>query len=85
MVGLDYSGALNVKNNNVIIKVYIALFTCAVSRALHLEIVENCTEFEFLCAFRRFIARRSCPSLVISDNASTFISASKTLANISSC
>ena len=82
VVGLDYSGALNVKNNNVIIKVYIALFTCAVSRALHLEIVENCTEFEFLCAFRRFIARRSCPSLVISDNASTFISASKTLKQI---
>ena len=29
VTGLDYSGALNVKNNGQIVKVYMALFTCA--------------------------------------------------------
>ena len=83
VTGLDYSGALNVRDSvGNTVKVYIALFTCAVSRAIHLEIVENCSEYEFLCAFRRFVARRSYPKLIISDNATTFIAANKTLQNI---
>ncbi|KAK6017410.1 hypothetical protein OSTOST_17071 [Ostertagia ostertagi] len=42
------------------------------TRALHLELVRNNTAHEFLLAFRRFIARRGTPDLLISDNASTF-------------
>ena len=79
VTGLDYSGYLLVKDGNRVVKVYISLFTCAITRAVHLEIVENLTEYEFLCAFRRFVARRSTPKLLISDNASTFVSAAKTL------
>ena len=81
--GLDYSGYLSVKTyQNEVTKVYIALFTCAVTRAIHLEIVENGSEAEFLCAFRRFVSRRSYPSLIISDNDSTYIAADKTLKGI---
>ena len=83
ITGLDYFGALNVKNNFSFVKVYIALFTCAVSRAVHLEIVENCSEKEFLNAFRRFVARRSLPSMIISDNATTFEAANRTLKSLS--
>ena len=60
-------------------KVYICLFTCASTRAVHLEVVTDLSEETFLQAFRRFAARRSLPRLVISDNASTYMSASKEL------
>ena len=79
VTGLDYSAAMHVKNNGEIVKVYLALFTCAVTRAVHLEIVEDCTEKEFLHAFRRFVARRSLPKIIISDNAKTFEAADRTL------
>ncbi|KAK6736484.1 hypothetical protein RB195_019273 [Necator americanus] len=49
------------------------------TRAVHLELVHNNTAFEFLLAFRRFIARRGTPDLIISDNATTFRSANDSL------
>jgi len=54
-------------------KVYVCLFTCASTRAIHLEVVTDLTETTFLQAFRRFAARRSL------DNASTYTSAAKEL------
>ena len=55
---------------------YVCLFTCAVTRAVHLEVVTDLSTQTFLNAFRRFTARRSLPKKVISDNASTFCAAS---------
>ena len=49
-------------------KVWICLFTCCSSRAVHFEAVLNMTSEAFLRCFRRFVARRSGPSLVVSDN-----------------
>ncbi len=63
------SGAINGNNQN---KVYIALFTCASTRALHLELVENMSAASFLQAFRRFSSRRELPTKVLTDNAKTF-------------
>ena len=40
------------------------------------------TSETFLRCFRKFVARRSSPSLVVSDNAKTFKSASKDLEKI---
>ena len=54
---------------------YVCLFTCAVSRAVHLEIVIDLTHECFLQAFRRFTSRRSLPKVMISDNATTFLAA----------
>ncbi|XP_061171991.1 uncharacterized protein LOC133181518 [Saccostrea echinata] len=76
--GIDFAGPLYVKDKlGEDSKAYICLFTCASSRALHLELVPNLTHSSFLLAFRRFISRRSLPSIMISDNATTFQSASK--------
>ena len=47
------------------------------TRAIHLELVEPLEVEAFLRAFRRFTARRGLPSLVLSDNAKNFKSASK--------
>ena len=54
-------------------KIYICLFTCTSTRAVHLEVVTDLSEESFLQAFRRFAARRSLPRLVISDNVSTYM------------
>ena len=58
-------------------KVYLCLFTCASTRALHLEIVPNLTTQSFMMAFRRFASRRSLPKTLISDNAQTFVAADR--------
>lgn len=78
ITGVDFTGALHVKKmgDN---KVYICLFTCGVTRAVHLEVVEDLSVETFLQALRRFAARRSLPRILISDNASTFQAAAKGL------
>ena len=53
-------------------KVYILLFTCASTRAIHLELTLSLKIQAFLRAFRRYASRRCLPALLISDNAKTF-------------
>jgi len=53
--------------------------TCASTMAVHLEVVTDLSEDTFLQAFRRFASQKSLPKLVISDNASTFMSAAEDL------
>lgn len=52
-------------------KTYIALFTCAMIRAVHLELVSDMSTETFLLAFKRFIFRRGLCKVVYSDNART--------------
>lgn len=76
-VGLDFAGPLYLKDSDE--KVYICLFTCAVTRAVHLELVCDMTTERFLLALRRMIARRGMCSIIWSDNAKTFKAANKEL------
>ncbi|KRY76018.1 hypothetical protein T4B_7003 [Trichinella pseudospiralis] len=72
-VGVDVAGTLHVKEEQQSLqKVYICLFTCMVTRAVHLELVMDMTSISFLAGFRRFIARRGRPSVIQSDNFQTF-------------
>jgi len=84
VTGVDFTGAIYVKREDGAgeYKVYICLFTCASTRAIHLEVVTDLTEVTFLQAFRRFAARRSLPHLVLSDNASTYTLAAKELSEL---
>ena len=76
--GLGYLGPVLVKpifndiDSNYFHKSQIVLFTCAVARAVHLEVVPNLTESSFICALKRFISRRGIPNLMISDNGTCF-------------
>ena len=79
VTGVDFTGALYVRERGGESKAYICLFTCAVTRAVHLEIVTDLTVEEFLQAFRRFSSRKSLPRLMISDNASTYLAAANEL------
>ena len=67
------------KSNHDTSKVYICLFTCANTRAVHLEVVNDLTVPTFIEAFRRFASRKSLPRIMISDNASTYQSAAEEL------
>ena len=53
------------------------LFTCSVTRAVHLEILRNQTTQEFIQALKRLIARRGKQKVIYSDKAETFGKASK--------
>ena len=58
---------------------YLCLFTCAITWAVHLEIVQDLTAEMFLLAFCKFSGRRSLPSIMISDNGLTYLSAANEL------
>ncbi|KAG1710492.1 Pro-Pol polyprotein [Nymphon striatum] len=74
VIGIDFCGPLLLKGSRL--KHYVCLFTCATTRAIHLELVDSLKTEEFLLCFRRFIGRRNVPSIIISDNAATFVKAS---------
>ena len=78
VIGVDYAGPIYCKTKSKKeTKVYILLFTCSISRAVHLEVLPNQTAAEFIKAFKRLIARRGRVQVIYSDNAKTFVSASK--------
>ena len=72
VTGVDFAGPLYVKVGRETQKPYIALFTCATTRAVHLELCTDMTAAKFLMALQRFIGRRGLPHTVYSDNAKTF-------------
>ncbi|XP_064470062.1 uncharacterized protein LOC135384806 [Ornithodoros turicata] len=79
VVGVDFAGPLYYKGATTDCKSYIVVFTCAITRAVHLEIVTDLSTATFLLAFRRFVSRRGVCHTVYSDNALTFKRASKDL------
>ena len=54
-------------------KVHVALFTCASSRAVHLDLVPDTSCVAFVRCLKRFIARFGISKLFLSDNATCFI------------
>ncbi|XP_037529398.1 uncharacterized protein LOC119406739 [Rhipicephalus sanguineus] len=78
-VGIDFAGPLICQQSRDVRKCYIAIFTCAVTRAVHLELVSDMSTTAFLLAFKRFVARRGICSTIYSDNALTFKRAAKDL------
>lgn len=78
--GLDYAGPLYLKGTDA--KVWICLFTCCATRAVHLELVSALTAELFLMCFKRFVARRGVPSKLISDNSTTFTAANVALSHM---
>ena len=74
--GLDYAGPLFVKSifddpYNKTFKFYILLFTCAITRNIHLELTPSMDTNSLIRAIIRFRSRRDI-RLFISDNFQTF-------------
>lgn len=84
--GVDYAGPFSIKiSRNKSGKAYLCLFVCLATKAIHLEVAVDLSTTGFLNAFKRFIARRGCPSDMYSDNGTNFVGANnelKDLANL---
>ena len=78
-VGLDYFGPFQVKQGRSTPKRWGCLFTCLVTRAVHIEVAHSLSAESFLLAFHRFMARRGKPAKVYSDNGTNFIAGEKEL------
>ena len=78
-VGLDCFGPFYVKRGRAQEKRYGCIFTCLVTRAIHIEVLTSLEADAFINAVMRFAARRGRPSLVRSDNGTNFVGASKEL------
>ena len=83
-VGLDFIGPLltSTSKDNEVVKSYICLFSCCSTRGIHLETCESLNVSSFRLLFCRFYSRRGLPVLLLSDNASTFKSASQEIRKI---
>ena len=63
-------------------KCYLCLFTCLITRGVHLELSYRLDTDAFLRAFNRMVNRRGVPSLVISDNGTNFVGANRVIAEL---
>ncbi|XP_063907426.1 uncharacterized protein LOC135125701 [Zophobas morio] len=81
--GVDYAGPILIREGRgrgkKSIKAYICLFVCFATKAVHLELVTDCTSLAFIGAFKRFMSRRGKPSNIYSDNATNFKGANREL------
>ena len=64
--GIDFSGPLYVKEDGKSNKTYVVIFSCTVTRRMHLALVKDQSTNIFKNEFKKFIARRLAPSLTIS-------------------
>ena len=74
--GIDYLGPIFVSPMPVakeVSKVHVVVYTCASTRAIHLDLVPDTTSMSLVNSLKRFIARRGVPKFFVSDNAKCFI------------
>ncbi|XP_062698658.1 uncharacterized protein LOC134284186 [Aedes albopictus] len=71
-VGIDYCGPFLIKVHRSTVKRWVALFTCLVTRAVHLEVVASLSTESCKLALRRFIDRRGAPAEIYTDNGTNF-------------
>lgn len=83
IVGVDYAGPFFIKDRKgkgyKISKAYVALFVCFVTKAIHLELVNDLSKDAFIAALRRFMGRRGKPLEIHSDNGTNFVGANNDL------
>ncbi len=81
VTGLDFAGPLYACDLPGK-KLYFLLLTCAVVRAVHVELVDSMAVDDCVMAIRRFCARRGMVNTFYSDNAKTFVGVSKLMHSV---
>ncbi|XP_035233819.1 uncharacterized protein LOC118205641 [Stegodyphus dumicola] len=79
VVGVDLAGPLYLREGS---KAWIVLYTCAIYRAIHLELVTSLSTETFIQSLRRFIARRGRPYVIYSDNGTNFVGTNSVLKKV---
>ena len=79
ITGADLAGPLFLRGGS---KAWIVLFTCAVYRAVHLELVSSLSTEAFMQALRRFWARRGRCSTLYTDNGTNFVGTANALKSL---
>ncbi|XP_043196375.1 uncharacterized protein LOC122367397 [Amphibalanus amphitrite] len=78
--GVDLFGPFYTRRGRAQAKRYGVIFTCLAMRAVHIEVAESLSTDSFICALRRFIARRgSHVRIMRSDNGTNFVGADREL------
>lgn len=73
--GLDYFGAVNIKIGRRQEKMWVALFTCLTTRAIHMEIAEDLSTDACLMVIKNFCKLRGTPGRIRSDCGTNFVGA----------
>ena len=82
-VGVDNTGTFTVlMEDGSESQLYITIFVCATTRAVHLEVSPTLTTRDFLLAFRRFCTIYGTPAVVLSDNGRNFVGAEACIAKL---
>lgn len=82
-IGIDFTGAFTVIDRlGNKMKLYILIFVCMSTRAIHMEVVDSMDTASFILAFVRHCNLRGLPNFVLLDNAKSFISGSAVLTEI---
>ncbi|XP_066955788.1 uncharacterized protein [Macrobrachium rosenbergii] len=78
-VGIDFFGPYYIKEGRKELKRYGVIFTCLVSRSVHIETANTLQSDSFINALRRFVSRRGHPKVIRCDNGTNFHGAEKEL------
>ena len=69
LIGVDFAGTILYKiGKKKEEKAYIVIFTCDTTRAVHLELTKSQTAEEFIRKLSAYIARKTRPAVIVSDN-----------------
>ncbi|XP_042912542.1 uncharacterized protein [Parasteatoda tepidariorum] len=81
--GVDFCGPFTIKYKNqrkgTFQKIYVAIFVCFVTKAIHLELVTELSSQAFIATLKRFFSRRGKSSILYSDNATNFVGSNNEL------
>ena len=78
MTGVDFAGPIVYRHSKKIqSNFYVALYTCATTRAVLLQFLPDLTASEFQHSLKLFIAKRGTPVKMVSGNGKTFVATGK--------
>jgi len=69
VTGVDLAGPMMLKNKK---KVWLVIYTCALYRAVYLDLVPSLSTMAFIKSMKRFVERHGRPTTCYSDNGTNF-------------